>query len=202
MRAYKNIEYKESEVKSSKTPVIKKKNLHILGLFLVVCLSFSCLGISLSSLGLSTEVKHILSSWSPNITDLGKLKFVTGELSEEAIADIESLELPFNNNYITEVSGGVFQIDGLGGMMVKACMNGKVQSIEREGDKKTITIAHSNNLKTVYSGIDTLGVKEGDGVNKNTPLGVSLSSKIIFKILYRNKAIAGLTVSNGEFSFL
>ena len=55
---------------------------------------------------------------------------------------------------------------------------------------------------SIYGNIDTVGVKEGDKVDKNTPIGVSQSSVINFKILYKNKTLAGLSVKDGEMVFL
>ena len=203
MRAYKEISEVKSEGKGAESPVVVKRKLHIFSSIFIMLISFSCLGISLSSTSLAREVRQITSYWSPNIADLGKLKFVSGdEAREDVMSQVAEFAMPFETSLVTEVDAGVFEVNGLGGMLVHACLKGRVEKIENNGEYKTITLSHGNNLKTTYSYIDTLGVKEGDGVEKNTPLGVSLSSKIMFKVLYKNKVLAGLTVNNGEFSFM
>ena len=111
------------------------------------------------------------------------------------------MQMPFENTFVREQSEGVFLVNGLGGIIVKACLDGKVVKVEGETDKK-VYVSHGKNLVSVYSSLNNVGVKEGDKVNKNTPLGVSLSSIISFQMLYKNKPIAGLTVKDGEMQFL
>ena len=76
----------------------------------------------------------------------------------------------------------------------------KVTKIE-VGEQKTIHVSHGKGLVSVYEDIDTLGVKVGDVVKKNSPIGVSYSSTINFKILFRNKIITGLKAQDGEMTF-
>ncbi len=203
MRAYKNIALAEGQAKRQGGVIVKRKNLHIFSMLLIFLVTLSCFGLSLSSLKIAREVRHITSYWAPNLTGLGKLKFVgSDELTSEAAALVEDFALPFKNSLVTGQSDGSFVVNGLGGVIVKACLDGKVTKIEREGTNKTVTLSHAYNLKTVYEGITTLGVKEGDGVSKNTPLGTSESSQITFKILYKNKLMGGIIFDGNEFSFV
>lgn len=206
MRVYKNIKLKTSKkTEAIKAPVFSQKNMRLFGLLLVTVLSLGVMGFSLSNLGLSSEVRAITSTWSPNITDLGKLKFVINqstETDEEVLSSISSIAMPFENNYVTEVETGVFMVDGLGSLLVKACMPGKVTKVEKNGDYKRVTISHGKGLVSVYDYIDTVGVEEGNSVEKNTPIGVCLSSKVQFKMLFKNKVLAGMTVKDGELTFL
>ena len=166
MGAFKDVETLNASGKTQTSAIFHKRKLHLLGLFLVVCLTFSCFGLSLNNTTFSREVKQITSYW------------------------------------LTEASAGEFVIDGLGSLVVKACLGGRVENIEYDGLTRSITLSHGKNLKTVYSNIDVVGVKVGDGVNKNTPLGISNTSSVTFKVLYKNKQLAGLSVANGEFTFL
>jgi len=203
MSFYKNIKcVSEKNVKAEKSQIISQKNLRFFSLFFICVVTMGIFGVSLSNLGISTEVKYITSSWSPNITDLGKLKFVTMETDEEVMMSVSAMAMPFENAFISEDEVGMFSVNGLGGIIVKCCLAGRVNKIEQNGETKTIYISHSKGLVSVYDNIDTVGVKENDRVEKNTPLGVSLSSKIGFKVLYKNKMLAGLTVKNGELTFM
>ncbi len=202
MGAFKDVETLVASGKTQTSAIFHQRKLHLLALFFVVCLTFSCFGLSLNNTTFSKEVKSITSFWVPNLADLGKLKYVTGDGEKEVMASVSEFSLPFKNNYVTERGAGEFVIDGLGGLVVKACLNGRVESIEYDGLTRSITLSHGKNLKTVYSNIDIVGVKVGDGVDKNTPLGISNSSKVTFKVLYKNKLLAGLSIVDGEFTFL
>lgn len=198
MRAFENIDAIKSEAKPR--GVVEKRKLHILGFAFIVLLTFSCCGITLSNSSLSQEVKIITSYWAPNLSDLGKIKYVDAD--EEVMATISEFSMPFDYTYVTELEDGGFEINGLGGLVVKSCMKGVVKKIANDDEGRTITIDHGKSLKTVYSYLDVVGVKEGDGVEKNTPIGISNNSKILFKVVYKNKVLAGLCVSDGQFSFL
>ena len=189
-------------LKQAKNKGVSKRKLHLFSLFFVCMLSFGTLGVSLSKLNISQDVKGIVNSWVPKVSDLGKLKFVTNQSGEEDVfSHVSYLAMPFENNYFQEETKGVFLVNGLGGMVVKSCLDGKVTKIEGE-TTKTIYLSHGKGLSSVYSNIDILGVKEGDSVEKNTPLGVSLNSVINFQILFRNKTIGGLVAKDGELSFM
>lgn len=205
MRVYESV--KENKAKSAKAEsalVFSQKKLRVWGLLLITILSFGVMGLSLSDLNLSKEVRAITSSWSPNVTDLGKLKFVINqnETESEVLAQLYSLSMPFENNYVTEVETGVFMVDGLGGLLVKSCMAGTVTKVEQNGEFKRLTISHGKGLVSVYDYIDNVGVKEGDRVEKNTPLGICYMSRVLFKMMFKNKVLAGLTVKDGELTFM
>ena len=206
MRVYKNIKLIDSKSNERKNQIVfSQKKLRKLSFIFVCVLSLGIMGFSLSSLGVSREVKNITASWVPNISDLGKLKFVYQdklETEQEVFAKIEDMSMPFDNTYSQEVGAGTFLVNGLGSVVVKSCLDGKVTKIETSGGKKSVYVSHGKNLVSVYDFIDNVGVKKGDSVEKNTPIGVSLSSVVQFKMLYKNKILAGLTVKDGELSFM
>ena len=202
---YKSIEKVESGSVSAKQNQItfSYKKLKMFSFVFMCVLSLGVMGVSLSSLNISAEVKNITSTWSPNISDLGKLKYVTseGEGELEVLSSVSEMAMPFENSYTIEVSSGVFMIDGLGSVVVKSCMDGKVTKVEGDGALKSIQIAHGKGLVSVYELLDTVGVKVGDGVKKNQAIGISMSSSIKLKILFNNKIVAGLTVKDGDMIF-
>lgn len=202
MSIYKNVKIKQNKKMHDKSQVVSKKSLHLLSTFFILFITLGLFGFSLRHLSLSNEIRNITSSWAPNIQGLGKLKFVINqdELEEDVFSSLELMAMPFENSNSKEMEQGVFLINGLGSLLVKSCMGGKVIKVDGEA-KKTVHVSHGKGLVSVYSGIDMLGVKVNDKVEKNTPLGVSESSEISFKVLYKNKPMAGLTVKDGELTF-
>lgn len=205
MRDYKNI--KEMNVKNgdvNNSVILPKKKLNIFSLLLISILTLGGISSIMAGSSFSHEVKNITSCWTPNLESLGKLKFVTNydESEVEVSAQIYDMSMPFNNVYMTEIETGVFMANGLGGVVVKACLDGSITKVENVNNKKTIYISHGKGLTSVYDMLDNVGVKEGDVVKKNSPLGVSLSSIIQFKVLYKNKILTGLTVKDGELTFM
>ena len=202
---YKSIEKVESGSVSAKQIQItfSYKKLKMFSFVFMCVLSLGVMGVSLSSLNISAEVKNITSTWSPNVSDLGKLKYVTseGEGELEVLSSVSEMAMPFENSYTIEVSSGVFMVDGLGSVVVKSCMDGKVTKVEGDGALKSIQITHGKGLVSVYELLDTVGVKVGDGVKKNQAIGISMSSSIKLKILFNNKIVAGLTVKDGDMIF-
>lgn len=193
---------KTENTKNQKGVVVSTKKLLKFSHLFCILLSFSLFGISLSFFGLSNEMKQITSSWSPNLQDIGKLKFVSEEsVSEKEVSLLVSeMCMPFKNSFVIAEGDG-FVVGGLGSLVVKSCLNGKIKKIEKRGLLKAITISHGKGLETVYENLDLVGVNEGDTVKKNTPIGISSSSQIGFKILLKGKILAGLTVKDGEMFF-
>jgi len=204
MGKYKNVKHLRTEkVTEKKGIIMPTKKLKFFGGLFCIMLTFATLGLSVLSLGFSSEIRRITASWSPNLQDIGKLKFVDGgQMSEEEVAALSGeMAMPFDYSYVSEIGAGSFLVSGLGSVVVKSCLDGKVAKVESSGDKKIITISHGRGLSSVYESIDTVGVKQGDKVKKNTAIGVSLSSEIVLKVLLGGKVIAGLTVKDGEMTF-
>ena len=206
MRAYKNIKISETTniKQNSDVVVVTYRKLKLISSLFCLFLIFNIMGISLQGLGISNEIRRLTSSWTPNLTDIGKLKFVNSdnEFDEMVVSEIEEFAMPFENVFVTEVSAGEFNVSGLGGMVVKCCFDGKVEKIENENGKRKVTISHKRGLKSVYEGLDNIGVKEGDTVKKNSAIGISETSQITFKIYFRNKLITGLTFKDGDMIFI
>lgn len=204
MRVYKNIKVMESKSEAKNNFVMNQKRLRSFSVIFICLLTFAISGIGLSSLNLSREIKSITASWSPNIADLGKLKFVNNDEVgyTQTLASIDEMRMPFENNFVEEVSSGVFLVNGLGGVVVKSCLDGKVSKVDENDGTKTVTLLHGKSLVSVYELLDNVGVKVGDKIEKNTPLGVSYSSVIRLKLLYKNKVLAGLEVKDGVLTFM
>ena len=202
MGVYKNVRSVKNVEKKTESVVIPKRKLNVFGLFFICLVSFGTISFSALKMNIAGEVKNIVSSWAPKISDLGKLKFVInqGEEEKDVFAHVSLMGMPFENTYVEEENQGVFKVNGLGGMVVKACLDGKVVKVE-DSPKKIIHISHGKGLVSVYEDIDILGVKVGDEVKKNSPIGVSNNSIINFKILFKNKTITGLKVVDGELTF-
>lgn len=204
MRAYKNVQtLKTGKSESKKSVLVTRKKLATISCLFCVLLSFSVCGFSLSYFGFKDEVKRITASWSPKLQDIGKLKFVNREeimTEQEVSLTVSDMSMPFEYSYVF-AGDGSYTVSGLGSVIVKSCLNGKVTKIENKGLSKTITISHGKGLTSVYENLDNVGVKVGDGVKKNTAIGVSNNSQIGLKLLLSGKVIAGLSVKNGEMIF-
>jgi len=202
MRAFKNIQTLKT-VKENKVSCISKRKLSFFGSFFCMILSLGILGFSLSSLPLKAEVGRITSSWAPNLQDIGKIKFVNTdkEQEQEVFSNISLMAMPFENVYVSKIEDG-FEVNGLGSVIVKSCLAGKVKSVSKNAEGKVITISHGKGLVSIYEGLDNACVEAGNKVSKNTPIGVSLNSKIILKVLLMGRQIAGLSVKDGEMMFL
>lgn len=202
---YKNIAHSDSgKVKSNSGVVLSQRKLRLFSMLFCLILSLSVFGIS-PILGVGDEVRRITASWQPNISEIGKLKFVTKtdkQTELEVMANISQMDMPFEYSYVEQASSEMFLINGLGATIVKSCLAGTVEKISESENKKSVTIAHGKGLTSVYKNLDSLGVKEGDSVDKNTPIGIANNSQIYFQVLYKSKVVAGLKVENGELTFL
>lgn len=202
---YKNIAHSDSgKVESESGVVMSQRKLRLFSMILCFILSLSLFGFT-PFIGVGDEVRRITSSWQPNISEIGKLKFVdkTDKQTEiEVMSNISQMEMPFDYSYVEQTSSEMFLVNGLGATIVKSCMAGTVDKISASENKKTVTLSHGKGLSSVYKNLDSLGVQEGDSVDKNTPLGIANNSQIYFQVLYKNKVVAGLKVENGELTFL
>ena len=82
-------------------------------------------------------------------------------------------------------------------------MDGVVESVvtDEKTFKKTVTVAHKHDLKTIYYMLDNVSVKVGDKVEKNMPIAIVFDCVIGFKISYKNSIVKGLEIIDGELSF-
>ncbi len=205
MKAYKNIQSVQNQTdrQENNKVVFTYKKLKLISVIFCFMLCFNILGIFLPDIGIQEEITRVTASWTPNISDVGKLKFVNGQESEvEVLGSVSEFAMPFDNVYVTEVSDGTFDVNGLGGIVVKSCFDGKVEKVDIVDGKRNVTIQHKKVIKSVYEGLDTVGVKVGDLVKKNTPIGISDTSEIILKIYFKNKLVTGLSFKDGEMLFL
>ena len=153
---------------------------------------------------INSELVNIIGNlFTPK--DFGKIKFVdTGanSIDAEAIASFESFELPFVACVTTKV-GDNFVLESAGEITIKAAMQGVVESIETDPVtfKKTIIVSHKFNIKSVYYLLDTVSVKVGDRVEKNTILGITMDGKIGLSVSYNGRNMKGLEIVDGEMTF-
>lgn len=203
MREYKNIKLVEGEKVEKLAATLPRRNLNAFAWLFLILVSLGTVGISVSNFGFADEIKQISSYWAPNLEDIGKLKFVNkDEASEkEASLIVSEMAMPFNSTYVTEGEEGCFVVNGLGSLVVKSCLDGKVKTVTNNGGKKSITISHGKGITSVYEDLDTVAVKEGESVKKNGAIGISYKSEIVLKVLLGGKLIAGLTVKDGEMTF-
>ena len=79
-----------------------------------------------------------------NLQDIGKLKFVSEEetMTEKEVSNVVSeIAMPFENVFVSE-GKECFKVNGLGSLVVKSCLGGKVTKVEDKGLSKTVTISH------------------------------------------------------------
>lgn len=206
MQVYKNVKnIKITNNQTLNSAVVSQQKLRFFGVVFLLIITSGIFGFSLTNLGLCEEVKNITASWSPSVPDLGKLKFVDKQnylTDQEVSANISAMEMPFENTFVEQTSTGEFIVNGLGGLIVKSCLGGKVNNIAQNGSYKKVTVSHGKGLISIYDMLDNVTVKLGDKIEKNTPLGISLTSKIKLTVLFKDKLIAGLTVVDGEMTFM
>ena len=205
MSFYKNIKDIDcGRVNATSNVLLSYKKLRLFGAAFILFVTSGMFGLSLSNLQIASEVRQVTQYWAFSPNNVGKLKYVNVEdVSErEVLSYASEMQMPFNNTYITAGQVGSYIVNGLGGVVVKSCLDGVVANIETYGVKKTIYVKHTESLMTVYEGLDSVGVEVGNKVNKNEPLGINYQSQIIFKIMYKNKIMTGLTVKDGELSFM
>jgi stage II sporulation protein Q len=137
-------------------------------------------------------VKPSTSIVKPYISDkvsVGKYFYDFEANSEEQVKSIIYYEGTYmQNSGVDYISDEVFDIVSiLDGQVIKLTKDETLGNI--------IQIKHSNDLISVYQGIDKITLKEGDSVNQNTIIGKSAQSKINstyknslhFEIYYKGK---------------
>lgn len=186
---------------------IKHKKVSLIALFCLGLIFIVCFFIVFSGglASVSSELYRVTNAlFVPK--DFGKIKFVHGDeqtMSKEAIAELGEISMPF---MVCSVTGndGTYLLTSAGEITVRCAMSGVVESISSDAVtfKKTIVVSHNHSLKTIYYNIDNVCVQEGNKVDKNTILGISLSGQIGFKVNYKNLVIKGLEIVDGQLSFI
>lgn len=191
--------------KSSKTNFSCKKK-QVMFSWLFICLVFFNLcGLTLSSTNLSTYVKRIVASFSPNTESIGKIKFVTNDYTEEDFLEVISMldfsyQMPFKTGVATQNEDGKIFITSSNDIMVLCCYDSTVCDIQVENNKKTVTFDCGFKVKVKYIGLDNVGVKVGNKLKKGDVVGTSLASIIEIQVLYKDKPFNKIKVKDGKLS--
>lgn len=137
--------------------------------------------------------------------DLGRIKFVnkSDENEQEAFGSSFDFGMPFVCS-VGQNFGDTFVLKSGGEITIKCAADGVVEDVSISSDggfSKSVIVSHGKNLKTEYYLLDTVGVKKGDRVQKNTVLGLNQNGEVGLKILFNGKAVKGLKLVDGELSF-
>ena len=136
--------------------------------------------------------------------DLGRIKFVdNSDYEEEAFGFAIDFGVPFvcsvGQNY-----GETFVFKSGGEITIKCAADGVVEDVIISSDgnfTKTVIVSHPNKIKSEYYMLDTVAVKKGDRVQKNTVLGLNQNGEVGLKFTYNGKTIRGLKIVDGELVF-
>lgn len=101
--------------------------------------------------------------------------------------------VPFSDKDKIELSDGIMTYSAKGS--VYSPCDGKITAVYKENDKYVVEISHSENFKTVFSGIDYLYSENGDAVYSNIPIGyVTSGAEACF--YNGNSVITGYTIAD------
>lgn len=126
------------------------------------------------------------------------LKTVFSETSARAVDDrtYDKFQAYSPAKDLIEVENGVMTVKE--GCAVYSPADGKVAKVDFSNDKYSITISHSDNYKTVISGVDYSYVKVGDKVFTSTPVCYSKEGGAEVSMYNENSIITAFSVEEGK----
>ncbi len=126
------------------------------------------------------------------------LKTVFSETSAEAVDErtYDKFQAYSPAKDLIEVENGVMTVKE--GCSVYSPADGKVTKVDFNNDKYSITISHSDNYKTVISGVDYSYVKVGDKVFTSTPVCYSKEGGAEVSMYNENSIITAFSVEEGK----
>lgn len=126
------------------------------------------------------------------------LKTVFSETSAEAVDErtYDKFQACSPAKDLLEVENGVMTVKE--GCAVYSPADGKVAKVDFSDDKYSITISHSDNYKTVISGVDYSYVKVGDQVFTSTPVCYSKEGGAEVSMYNENSIITAFSVEEGK----
>lgn len=126
------------------------------------------------------------------------LKTVFSETSAEAVDErtYDKFQAYSPAKDLIEVENGVMTVKE--GCAVYSPADGKVTKVDFSDDKYSITISHSDNYKTVISGVDYSYVKVGDKVFTSTPVCYSKEGGAEVSMYNENSIITAFSVEEGK----
>ena len=139
-------------------------------------LKFGFIGAELLVIGVLLAVIFLSSAILPTS---GINTFLQGVFGRETEAkDVRTYGdftpvVPFSDKTKIEIADGIMGYSDKGS--VYSPCDGKVTAIYKENDKYVVEISHSENFKTVLSGVDYVYPENGDTVYSNIPVGYVIS---------------------------
>lgn len=98
-----------------------------------------------------------------------------------------------------EYIDGIFYLDFAGSdFAVKNCADGIIKNIGYKDNNKYIEVLHSGNIKSVYYGLDVIGVNTNLKVKKGDVLSTVQNGKVKFYLTYNDEIVTNYTVVDGE----
>ena len=159
--------------------VLKLKNIFALIVVVIICFSINLLDKNFWN-NIMESIKTTLESTKPTeqlFDDTGGVKLVSILFNENSCLVSTTpidYDLKFDNYDNIVNDNGIITIVGASGLLY-APYYGEI-SVNKLVDNLTqITIKHSNNLETIFSGVFGLGIKSGEVVEKGQPIALMLS---------------------------
>lgn len=178
---YKGIE--NISATQNKQQPVKRKNLHLLTVFLLCFVCVSCFGgVLFSDSTISAFVKRVTAMWTPKTEDFGKIKFVNFISHDSSDNSVFIVSSPFKSYYVKNMDSTTLEVFGLGDQIVLSPIDGVVQKIEFENQKYFVSVA-SGNVVVKLLELDNVCVFEGDNLKIHDKIAVSIESRIVFQIV-------------------
>ena len=167
----------------SKAKTVSRKKQNFLAYTIVYMLVFMSFTLPLiNTFNVSNFIKRVTSNWTPKTEDFGKIKFVNFSFNNKSSDGVFMVNSPFKNYFAQNITDTCLMVSGLGDVMVLSPIKGKIQSIVFNNGLCNISIINQNVIVNLLD-LDYPCVSEGDSINAQDKIAVSMSSKIRFSIL-------------------
>ena len=205
---YYNVQHIECEVKQetkqkNKNEFFNKKQQTFFGFLFVAVLCFNIFNLGINLTSLSSFAQKIISAYAGN-DQIGKIKYVDnidgdGTQMVFNFFDIDYM-LPFKNGKIVKTDEGKFMVYGGNDCLVVCPYKSSVKEIINEGLKKTIVLDCGFSVNMFLIGLDNIGVKLGQKLNKGDKIGLCFDSILEAKITFKGKIYDKIKVVDGKIS--
>ena len=146
--------------------------------------AFLCLGLAaIATAWFKDDVQSVMSHVTAGFEydeTLGRLQFVSHILPESAMVfltgndetEICSAVLPTETTLLHTWSPDEPWMEYEGNGEVSCCMAGEVMNtVKNRRDEYTVRILHADGYESIYSGLNTVSVQEGEAVASGAPIG-------------------------------